>query len=405
VLSIICINDGSTDSTRQVLEEYQRKWCNIVVYNQENQGASSARNRGLALANGEYIAFIDGDDYYPEQDVLECLYKTAKREHMKICGGYIIEDKNGILKRKFVENTRKEYFYSSGKMLFSEYAYPMGFTRYIYSRKMLEEEHIVFPQVRVFEDPLFLVKAMIKAKEFYVLRKEVYSYRTNIHKREYSYTDSLNTLEIMYQMLQLAKTNHIVKLQISCISVFKRYFEEQIVFYYSPKDEKFVQLLNRISDSFLRETVESLPNDVKYFTPQGVEKFIWQSREEYLLFESAVQKNDNVIIYGAGKIGKFIYELMKSEYDKQPIGIAVTELDQSMQYFDDMAITNIRSWYSYQDSALFIVAVLGDVCKDMLDVLEEMCIKNIYVVDYYKLLYYVKKRGQEEKTEIGKNGK
>lgn len=60
---IICVNDGSTDESINVLRKYQRQYRNIVVIDQENCGVSTARNNGLKIAQGEYIWFIDSDDF------------------------------------------------------------------------------------------------------------------------------------------------------------------------------------------------------------------------------------------------------------------------------------------------------------------------------------------------------
>lgn len=61
-LQIICINDGSTDSSGEILAQYAKKDCRIIVLNQENSGVSAARNVGLRAAHGQYIAFADSDD-------------------------------------------------------------------------------------------------------------------------------------------------------------------------------------------------------------------------------------------------------------------------------------------------------------------------------------------------------
>lgn len=74
----ICINDGSTDGTRELLEEYAKKDSRIKLIHQENQGVSVARNYGMQIAQGKYIAFIDGDDAITPE-YFEILYREAEK--------------------------------------------------------------------------------------------------------------------------------------------------------------------------------------------------------------------------------------------------------------------------------------------------------------------------------------
>lgn len=78
-IEIICINDGSSDNSLNILEEYSNKDARIRVVNQENKGLSKSRNTGIDLATGEYISFVDSDDWVDE-NFLEVLYNAAK-EH------------------------------------------------------------------------------------------------------------------------------------------------------------------------------------------------------------------------------------------------------------------------------------------------------------------------------------
>ena len=76
---IICIDDGSTDESGSILEMYASKDSRIRTVHQENKGLSSARNVGLDMARGEYIAFCDSDDYY-HPDFLKKLYYNIYRK-------------------------------------------------------------------------------------------------------------------------------------------------------------------------------------------------------------------------------------------------------------------------------------------------------------------------------------
>ena len=79
-IEIICINDGSTDGTAEILERYEREHSNIVILNKENQGSGIARNLGIECAKGEFVAFMDSDDYYLDKDALQKLYDAALNE-------------------------------------------------------------------------------------------------------------------------------------------------------------------------------------------------------------------------------------------------------------------------------------------------------------------------------------
>lgn len=75
-IEVILVNDGSTDSSYDILQEYSKKYDNFIILNKENGGLSDARNAGLKMAKGEYIAFLDSDDYLHPK-FLEILYNLA----------------------------------------------------------------------------------------------------------------------------------------------------------------------------------------------------------------------------------------------------------------------------------------------------------------------------------------
>lgn len=80
---IILVDDGSTDNSGQICDEYQKQYDKIVVIHKENGGLSDARNVGYAKATGEYVFFLDSDDWI-EADALESLYDLAKQEHADV---------------------------------------------------------------------------------------------------------------------------------------------------------------------------------------------------------------------------------------------------------------------------------------------------------------------------------
>lgn len=83
-IQIICVNDGSTDTTAEILNEYEQKDERIVVINKDHTNAGDSRNIGLAIAEGEYLSFLDADDFF-EKTMLEDAYNAAKKDDAEIC--------------------------------------------------------------------------------------------------------------------------------------------------------------------------------------------------------------------------------------------------------------------------------------------------------------------------------
>jgi len=92
---LLLINDGSTDNTFNICEEYKEKDNRIKVFSHENKGVSYTRNRGVELADGNYIMFVDGDDWI-EKEMLDSLTEPLNPDEMNICG--MINEKNGQIK-------------------------------------------------------------------------------------------------------------------------------------------------------------------------------------------------------------------------------------------------------------------------------------------------------------------
>ena len=180
-IEIICINDGSTDDSLKILRKYEVNDSRIHVFSQENKGAGPAKNYGLSNAEGEYICFMDSDDFYPDEDILETLYNKAVQNKVFICGGSLCEYHNGNFVNEFEDSFEKYVFQNAGIFQFQEYQFDYGYTRFIYKREFLKKHGICFPDYRRFEDPPFFVKAMIKAGVFYAMPKITYCYRSE-HK-------------------------------------------------------------------------------------------------------------------------------------------------------------------------------------------------------------------------------
>ena len=93
-IEIICVNDGSTDKSLSIMQEYAKKDKRIKIINQKNQGLSSSRNNALRVAKGEYISFMDADDY-ANDCFLESLYNAAVKHEADVAVGNIVRVEEG----------------------------------------------------------------------------------------------------------------------------------------------------------------------------------------------------------------------------------------------------------------------------------------------------------------------
>lgn len=171
-IEIIIINDGSTDNSLGIIEKYQKKDSRIVLINQENKGLSEARNRGIELASGEYVAFIDGDDFV-DLNMYEELYESSENADIVFSNMNIYNDKTKQSKhldfKLPFEKEEKGIFYF-------KYSF-IGSCNKIYKRSFLLENKLFFERGLKYEDILFTLKACLCAKKYKFIKKNHYFYR------------------------------------------------------------------------------------------------------------------------------------------------------------------------------------------------------------------------------------
>lgn len=174
-IEVLCVDDGSTDASLSILQEYAARDSRVKVTHQDNHGVAYARNVALKMATGRFIAFMDPDDLYPSADALESLYKEAVWRNLKIVGGGVERfspDNPTKLVRPPSVNTKR-----AGVYVYPESPFDYGYVRFIYDRAMLDRYGIDFPPYARYQDPPFFVRAMMAAKRYYVFEKPVYRYR------------------------------------------------------------------------------------------------------------------------------------------------------------------------------------------------------------------------------------
>jgi glycosyltransferase involved in cell wall biosynthesis len=170
---VICVNDGSTDGSLAILEEYAKKDPRIRVLTQVNQGQSVARNEGMKLAGGEYICFLDSDDFYDE-DFLYTLYtKSVESDADIVMTNTRYVNGNDSTQTNLV-NQMLDLFADKIKAL------PHGGScDKIYKVAFFKEYKLRFPAGFYWEDNLFVIQALFYATKMVVIDGPSYNYICN----------------------------------------------------------------------------------------------------------------------------------------------------------------------------------------------------------------------------------
>jgi glycosyltransferase involved in cell wall biosynthesis len=141
-IEIICINDGSTDNSLQILNEYASKDRRIIVINQNNSGIGAARNSGLKVAQGHYIGFVDSDDWV-DLTYYETLYNEAIKNNADLVRtSYFYEYKNHQEKEKFLSGLFQRKIFKKESLYLTVNEHTVIIWNAIYRRKYLFENKI-----------------------------------------------------------------------------------------------------------------------------------------------------------------------------------------------------------------------------------------------------------------------
>lgn len=169
----VCVNDGSTDGSLSVLEEYEKKDHRLRIISQPNGGLSAARNTGLAAAQGDYVVFVDSDDWV-EPMMLIRLAEEVDNEDM-VCFACRKSD-SGATDKLVSEQGDGWSYYNRHALEHREVPFVCVWQR-CYRREFLEENYLRFREGILHEDNEFTPRACFKAKSIKTIPDVLYNYR------------------------------------------------------------------------------------------------------------------------------------------------------------------------------------------------------------------------------------
>lgn len=199
-IEIIVVNDESPDNSQKIIDKYSKKYSTIHGYKKKNGGVSDARNFGIKEAKGEYIAFVDGDDYV-SIDMYEKMYEKAKAGNFDVvvCDlNYVYEDGSTKRVSSKIENDTMNIKKTYVNM------YPCVWNK-IYKRGLFSKK-VEFKKGVWFEDVDFLYKIFPYIKNIGVVKEPFNQYvqrsgsiTKTFDKRLYNYVDNFNDLIVFYK--------------------------------------------------------------------------------------------------------------------------------------------------------------------------------------------------------------
>lgn len=253
-LEFIFVNDGSTDQSKEVIEKYQKEDCRIILVNQKNAGVSAARNVGVKLAKGNYIAFVDSDDYVKEC-MFEVLYNKAVETSASIVScGYIL-DSNG-----------QKIEYPGQNIVFDRYdaiqdCLKNGFLGMNLWTKLFRKEclqNIAFNEkYRINEDRLYLFDAVCHANKIVIIPDSLYFYRENMKSASHVAFGKkrMDAIWVAKEMDKGIREKYPELLDVSKANIIRSAYAVLLLMYKEHATEKFEtehdQLLNIIKNEKL----------------------------------------------------------------------------------------------------------------------------------------------------------
>ncbi len=376
----VCINDGSEDMSLELLENYAKKDARIRVCSQSNQGLAETRNVGISKAKGEWLLFIDSDDFI-RSDTLETISKVVAEDNLDA----ISFETDILYEGDSKERDNKDSWYYKhhsypgvvrGECLFEEMMrndeYCDSACLLAVRKEWIHENSIAFYKGILYEDSIFSMKVFLNASRMRHIPEKLYTYRVreaSIMTRGFTNENVRSRIIVFCELIKLINQREFAE---SVREQFYRYV--YLVADHIRRMDKMCYESDELALDADNDFVAHLLNVCKYKTE--VNTHIIMSG-----IEAMVKACDEVTLYGAGKVGSSMLYFLSSRGLKEKISCFVVskiyEPDQSIQGIPVISIDEYEN-----KGALVIICVMDrDARQDILINLRKKGIRNIEICD------------------------
>lgn len=404
-IEIICINDGSTDGSVDILKEYENRDSRIKVISKINTGYGNSMNVGMHYAKGEYIGIVESDDF-ADNNMFEVLYKVAEMKTAEVVKSNFYIYQNG--KDSINENLAGVPYME----LINPANIPKVFTvapsiwSALYSREFIEKNNINFNETpgASYQDVSFAFEVMCKAKRVICIEDAFLHYRMDNMNSSVKAPDKVFCIiDEFHRVGDIIQKNQIYQLEDVMVSYKYRnylsnFFRMDSIYQYAflyqmhleikmdyekgllaniiEKDRELANILEDIRTNyevfFIKNSDEYIR---KYVLGKDVKNALLASYGVHKLCEEARQ----IIIYGAGNYAEKLYEHIK-KYNI--IAFAVSDENHKKQdMLHDIPIAEINELADVGKDTLVIVAISIRKQEDVVGKLKKLQFKNIVTID------------------------
>lgn len=374
-IEIICIEDRSTDGSWEILQEYANKEPRMILLrNEKNCGLGYTRNRGIEIARGEYIQFVDSDDYIVP-DALERLYRIARENDLDLLKSlyYIYFESSQSMVKLAAREECGDFFghvYAGQELLYLANMNTVevftGCANFVRT-KLLMNHNIRFPVDVYYEDTTFSMEVCRFAGRSMYADEWVYVYRRRENstmtapvtdKHTYSYISQLLRMRRMYTEESLPEDRPLYLFYVAVQSIYFKWRQQRF---------EFINL-------------DRPKPDLSGWSQEEIEEFqsVYPEIDGYQRVRDHLEllKNSKVYLYGAGAYAKRYINILDT-YDVEVAGVLVTNPGDNKSSFFGHPIQGIDDCPIDPEKDVVLLAVSEKLRGEILAVLKEKKIRHV----------------------------
>lgn len=374
-LEIICIDDASTDKTLMIADSIAKRDNRIcVLKNQSNKGLSYTRNRGMDVANGKYIYFLDSDDMI-KKDAIQELWDEAEGKELDVVffDGEVIYE-NERLEKSFIGYSQQHFYdynpIMKGKEAFSTMQknreWAVNVYRQFWKRKFLQERNARFENGIIHEDELFSTLIIMEVQRCSIIKQKLHVRRL----RENSIMTSEKSKEDMRGYF---------KCLCKLIEYLNGHIEEGDTF---QEINRYLNTIKGYIVAFLLKHNDweiEADNSIEFTVKKMLELEVYRLLSKQDIYE--LHQASNILIYGAGKAANQIFDEL-SRFNIYPDGFVVTNKDDKSNILLGLPVEEISECSKVVNSVVIIAIKDKAQVKEVRELLNQYDMHDVIIPQF-----------------------